>query len=112
MASCHNLELMSSSSYYALRTSGFVKLVSDRTLRDYSHYFENKPGFQDDQLMNEIEKNDLKGSMLLLVDEMKIKEGLVYNKVSGEIVGFTNIEDINQELLRLEQESDHPLNRF
>ena len=39
---------------------------------------------------------------------MKIKEGLIYNKISGEIVGFTNIGDINQELLRLEQESDHP----
>ena len=25
------------------------------------------------------------------VDEMKVKEGLVYNKMTGEIVGFTNI---------------------
>ena len=44
----------------------------------------------------------------LLIDEMKVKEGLVYNKTSGEIVGFTDIGDINQQLLRLEQESDHP----
>ena len=44
----------------------------------------------------------------LLIDEMKVKEGLVYNKTSGEIVGFINIGDINQQLLRLEQEDDHP----
>ena len=44
---CLNLKLMSSSTYHALRSSGFIKLPSERTLRDYTHYFENKPGFQD-----------------------------------------------------------------
>ena len=37
---------------------------------------------------------------------MKIKEGLVYNKYSGEIIGFTHLGDIN-ELMKLEQ-GDHP----
>ena len=44
---CINLKPMSSSSYHALRTSGFIKLPSERTLRDYTHYFINKPGFLD-----------------------------------------------------------------
>ena len=34
---------------------------------------------------------------------MKIKEGLVYNKHSGELIGFTHLGDINNELMRLEQ---------
>ena len=39
---------------------------------------------------------------------MHVKEGLVYNKHSGEIVGSTNLGDINDDLLRLEQEGEHP----
>ena len=82
-------------------------------MRDYTHYFENKPGFQDevnDQLLEGVERMKLppeKKYVALLIDEMKVK-GLVYNKTSGEIVGFINIGDINQQLLRLEQEDDHP----
>lgn len=78
------LKLMSSSSYHALRTSGFVKLPSERTLRDYTHYFENRLGFQDevnDQLMNEIERMTLppeRKYVALLINKMKSK-GLVYN---------------------------------
>ena len=43
----------------------------------------------------------------LLVDEIKIKEDLVYNKHSGQIIGFTNL-DVSQRLLQLENESDCP----
>ena len=51
---CLNLLLMSGSAYRAMRDSGFVKLPSERTLRDY---FEVKTGFQDEvdeQLIQEI----------------------------------------------------------
>ena len=105
---CLNLKLMSSSMYHALRSSGFVKLPSERTLRDYTHYFNIRPGFQDevnDQLLKEIDNMMLppeRKYIALLIDEMKVK-GLVYNKTSGVIVGLTNIGDINQQLLRLEQ---------
>ena len=53
---CLNLKLMSSGTNNALRTSGFVKLPSERTLRDY---FQSKPGFQDDvnkMLKEEVDK--------------------------------------------------------
>ncbi len=40
----------------------------------------------------------------VILDEMKINEGLVYNKHSGEIVGFTSLGDINDDLLRLDDE--------
>ena len=36
---CLNIKLLSTSTYHALRTAGFMKLPSERTLRDYTHYF-------------------------------------------------------------------------
>ena len=39
-------QIVVSSAYHAMRTSGFLKLPSGRTLRDYVHYFSNRPGFQ------------------------------------------------------------------
>lgn len=106
---CLNLKLLSSSAYHALRSSGFLKLPSERTLRDYTHYFDNRPGFQDEidqQLINEIPESlsESKRYVALLIDEMKVKEGLVFNKHTGEIIGFTSLGDINDDLLRLEQE--------
>ena len=41
---CLNLKLLSSAAYHSLRTSGFIKLPSERTLRDYTHFFRSKPG--------------------------------------------------------------------
>ena len=38
---------------------------------------------------------------------MKAKEELVYNKHLGKIIGFTSLGDINDELLRIENE-DRP----
>ena len=54
---CLNLKLLSTSAYHALRTSGFVTLPSERTLRDYTSYFSNQPGFMneiDNQLFAEV----------------------------------------------------------
>ena len=36
--------------------------------------------------------------MVLILDEMHIKEDLVYDKHTGELVGFTNLGSINQHL--------------
>ena len=99
---------------WCLRTSGFIKLPSKRTLYDYTHYFIQKPGFQDEvnsQLVDEVQKLNLQDTRKfvgLLVDEMKIKEDLVYNKHTGQIVGFTNLDDVSQRLLQLENEGDCP----
>ena len=42
------------------------------------------------------------------MDEIKIKEGLVYNKHSGSIIRFTDLGDINNELMHLRQDGEHP----
>ena len=42
----------------------------------------------------------------ILLDEMKVKEDLVYDKHSGEIIGFTNLGSINEQLLQAEREME------
>ena len=109
---------MSSSAYRAIRTAGFISLPSERTLRDYSNYIKCKAGFQlelNQQRHKEAKVNDLQESRKfcsIVIDEMKIKENLIYDKFSGEIVGFTQLGEINNELLKLERDCksdmDHP----
>ena len=45
---------------------------------------------------------------MLCWDEMKVKEGLVFDKHTCELVGFTDIGDINNDLNHLEQDVDGP----
>ena len=40
--------------------------------------------------------------MILFIDEMYIKENIVYSKHTGRIVGFTDLGDVNNHLLRLD----------
>ena len=111
---CLNLKLLSSSAYSAMRTSGFLTLPSERTLQDYVHHFKDKPGFQKEVhelLLQEmkLETNPEKRRYVcLILDEMKIKEGLVYNKYSGEMIGFMNLGDVNNELLKLKRGEELP----
>ena len=103
------LKLLSSSAYHCLKTSGFIKLSSERTLRDYTHFVKSKSGFHADlDKMLAIEVGcdrlpDWQKHIVLLMDEMKVKESLDYNKQSLETVGFTDIGEINNQLAELER---------
>ena len=46
----------------------------------------------------------------LLLDEMHIKEDLVFDKHSGMMIGFTDLRDINMHLLQFEEsmKKDNP----
>lgn len=105
---CLNLKLLSSSSYHALRTTGFMHLPSERTLRDYTHYIKARSGFQDDmdedlkREANIQELPDWKKHIVVLIDEMKIKENLVYDKHETKIIGFVDIGDVSNQLSQLE----------
>ena len=59
-------------------------------------------------LVNQLSLTKSRLFVALLIDEMKIKEGLVYNKHSGAVIGFTCLDDINDQLLKLEQENELP----
>ena len=110
---CLNLKLMSSSSYHAMRTAGFIKLPSERTLRDYSNYFKGKTGYQvevNHELQRESKVSslpDCRKYVTVVIDEMKVKENLVYDKHSGEIVGYTALGDINDELDAIEKRCEN-----
>ena len=39
----------------------------------------------------------------LVFDEMKVKEGIVYNKNSGEIIGYVNLGEVTNQLLEFER---------
>lgn len=104
---CLNLKLMSSRTYSALRST--LVLPSERTLRDYTHCFESKAGFDDEldkQLMKEAQVDtiqDFQKYVCLVFDEVRVKEGLVYDKHSLQVIGFVNLGDINNQLLKFEQ---------
>jgi hypothetical protein len=108
---CLNLKLLSSGAYHALRSSGFVQLPSERTLNDYTHYIKSRPGFQrevDEQLVKEVDLANIpewKRYVVLLIDEMKIKENLVYDKHSAQVIGFVDLGGFNEQLADLEGRS-------
>ena len=45
-----------------------------------------------------------KRHVVLVLDEMKVKESLVFDKHKTEVVGFIYVEDVNTELANLERE--------
>ena len=107
---CLNLKLLSSAAYHSLCTSGFLKLPSERTLRDYTHFIKSKAGFNselDQLLADESQVSTLpewKRHVVLVLDEMKVKENLVFDKHETEVVGFVDMGDVNNELADLERE--------
>ena len=111
---CLNLKLISSAAYHAMRSTGFVTLPSERTLRDYTNYIKSLPGYQrHESKCSELSEN--RRYVTILLDEMKIKEDIVYDKYSGNMIGFCNLGSVNDDLMKAEREEDvHPplLSRF
>jgi hypothetical protein len=105
---CLYLRHQSGKMYEALRDSGCIVLPSQRTLRDYSNAVVCDAGFSfstDQQLLQaaKLETSPAYHSLvLILMDEMYIREELVYNKHTGKLVGFTNLGDINNHLSQFE----------
>ena len=106
---CLHLKLMSTSAYDALRSTGILTLPCERTLRDYTHWMEAGPGFidkVDQHLMNMTNIHTLpefQKYVCLVMDEVKVKEDLVYDKNTAEIIGFTNLSHIKNQLSELER---------
>lgn len=103
---CLHLRMLSGSAYNAL--SRVLVLPTDRTLRDYTHYIKAGVGVQVDvtnQLMSEANIDGLEDwqkYVALVFDEVKIKEGIVYNKHDCSIVGFVDLGPVNNTLLNFE----------
>ena len=106
---CLYLHHKSSSAYEQLRKSGVIRLPSGRTLRDYRQFSPAASGFSNinDKQLRDLarQKTSLQNAKYLniLVDEMHVKEGLVYSKATGTIVGFYDMGDLNNEFSEYEK---------
>ena len=106
---CLFLQHQSQSADETLRQSGCIALPSQRTLRDYTHYVRATTDFN-----TEVDKHIMEAAkissceeyekcVILLLDEMHIREDLVYDKNTGTLVGFVNLGDTNSHLLAYER---------
>ena len=89
----------SHSVYSELRESGFLKLPSGRTLSDYKNFCSSKSGWQI-SVLDAMQNNFVEQKIAevgkyggLFYDEVKIKEGLLFDPSSWELIGFTDLED-------------------
>lgn len=94
---CLSLVAKSPSCYEELRKSGILVLPSQRTLRDYRNFIRPKRGFQESVLVELKEMTDMyfdvQRYVVLLFDEMKIMSNLVFDKVTGELIGYVDLGD-------------------
>ena len=114
---CLYLHHRSSGCYATLRNSGVITLPSERTLRDYRHCFSADFGFSassDRQLCEAVKSHkpsNLAKYVTVVIDEMYIKAGLVFNKTSGALVGFHDLGEVNNLLGDMERELKNPNTR-
>ncbi|XP_030833255.1 uncharacterized protein LOC105444767 isoform X2 [Strongylocentrotus purpuratus] len=101
---CIALHAKSAAAYNVLRDSGFLTLPHQTTLFQYTHFTDNPPGlnaqfFQ--RVCSDIKFSSLQQhekNIMLSIDEIKVSEGLVFSQSTGEIVGFTSLGTLNDEL--------------
>ena len=95
---CLRMYTKSHSLYDDIRESGFIKLPSGRTLNDYKNFSSPKSGWNTENIKvmkDKIEKLKLKQSAKIgafSFDEVKIKEGLLFDPSTWELIGFTNLD--------------------
>ena len=87
--------------YDSATGSGVLVLPSLRTLRDYRNYIKPTRGFNPDVIKDLKQKtgdfSEQERYVTVLRDGMKIQEDLVWEKNSGELIGFIDLgdEDLN-----------------
>ena len=104
---CLYLRHISGKGYELLHESGCLNLPSSRTLRDYTYYNQTSIGFSaatDSELLDVLKRQNLTEDwqklVIHLLDEVYVREEVVYDKHTGQILGLSNLGDINNHLLR------------
>ncbi|XP_065068883.1 uncharacterized protein LOC135694124 [Rhopilema esculentum] len=100
---CLSLHSKSPAAYEEVRDAlgrkqgGILTLPCKRTLRDYKNWIRPKCGFNEDVILDLVGITDkyfgVQRYVVLLLDEMKIRANLVYDKVSDELIGFVDLGD-------------------
>ena len=104
---CLSLAAKSPSCYEELRSSGVLVLPIQRRLRDYRNAIRPRRGFQA-EVIEELKKEtssyfDVQRYVVILFDEMKIMNNLVFDKFNGELIGFTDLRDPDVNFVLLER---------
>ena len=83
--------------YDSATGSGVLVLPSLITFRDYRNYIKPTHGFNPDVTKDLKQKSEdfseQERYVKILIDEMKIQEDLVWEKYSGELIGFIDLGD-------------------
>ena len=92
-----------------LRDSSVIMLPSQRTLRDYTHCLKACSGFTevDEHLSTAMQLTTCEEHeklVVLLLDEMHVRENLVFNKHEGSLVGLVNLGEVNTHLLAFQNQ--------
>ena len=94
---CLSLATKSPACYEELRQSKILVLPSQRTLKDYRNCIRPKAGFQEEVIeeLKDLTNSyfDVQRYIVLLFDEMKIMSNLVFDKVTGELIGYLDLGD-------------------
>jgi hypothetical protein len=88
----------SQSSYDQLSKSGFLKLPSGRLLQYYKQFNKQESSWNYENI-NQMNQNfehhsySIQSKLgILIFDEMKIKEGLIWSQHNNQLLGFTDVE--------------------
>lgn len=112
---CLSLSAKSAAAYEEMRYNpktgtGCLVLPSRRRLRDYKNYIRPQQGFNDQvvkELMGKIEGfSDQERFIVLLFDEIKVQENLVWDKHTGDLIGFVDLGDPSQNYATLDTVSE------
>ena len=94
---CLSLATKSPACYEELRKSKILVLPSQRTLKDYRNCIRPKAGFQEEVIeeLKDLTNSyfDVQRYIVLLFDEMKIMSNLVFDKVTGKLIGYLDLGD-------------------
>jgi hypothetical protein len=92
-----SIHAKSPSAYREIQESGALILPSERVLRDYKNYFKPKAGINKDNVESLREKTSsfttVQRYVAVVMDEMKLQSNLVFDKGSGDLIGFIDLGD-------------------
>lgn len=107
------LHSQSPSAYRSLREIGVLKLPAESTLRDYTNFLHPKSGFQMEVFIDlkQMAENlaEKERWVCLLLDELCVKSGLVYDHRAGELVGFIDDAQKNEKSAAEDHLATHAL---
>ena len=111
---CLNLASKSSAAYdeirYEQKGTGFLVLPSRRRLQDFRNYITPQQGFNHEIIKELCDKTstftDAERFVIVTFDEMKIQEDLVWDKHSGNLIGYVDLGNIETNYATL-QNNEH-----